>query len=210
MEEWVKDILKGNDKVDIERAVGEAELITSAELVPMIVRRSSEPKEWIRGLFLGAFLGLSIAYICAEFLDIHNLGYLVFLCSAAGFWMASSSKLGRFFLTLGERTQASEIRAELEFYRLKVNKTEGGVGVLIFVSDFEHQVVILADHAIAKHHLPDSWDGICKIIINGLKTNRFGPAMSQAIFEIGKLCAAEFKPKQVNINEIEDKIVIKG
>ena len=206
---WVDKILKVNDKVDIERAVGEAELLTSAELVPMIVRRSSESKEMTRGLFWGAFLGLAIAYFFAEFLDIHNLLFLIFIFSLIGFWMAGTSKLGRFFLTREERQRSCELRAELEFYRLKVNKTEDGVGVLIFVSEFEHQVVVLADYAIARHHPPDSWADICKIITNGLKTDRFGPAMSQAVFEIGKLCALEFRPKQVNINEIEDRLVIK-
>ncbi len=206
---WVDKILKVNDRADIERAIAEAELLTSAELVPMIVRRSSESKEMTRGLFWGAFLGLAIAYFCAEFLDIHNLFFLIFIFSLIGLWMAGTSKIGRFFLTLEERQRSCELRAELEFYRLKVNKTEDGVGVLIFVSEFEHQVVVLADYAIARHHPPDSWAGICKIIINGLKTDRFGPAMSQAIFEIGKLCAPEFQPKRVNINEIEDKLVIK-
>jgi len=209
MADWSKNVLSTEQKLQIEEAVAKAELLTNAEIVPMIVRRSSESQESIRGFLLGSLSGLLVCYILAEFFALHGYAYIVLLSAALGLLASYSPGFARLLVGRAERRRASELRAELEFSRLKLTKTMDRVGILLFVSDFDHHVVVLADESIAKVLDSHTWSDVCSTIILGLKTGSFSTKMAEAIGKMGNLCAVPFPPKPVNINEISNHIIIK-
>ncbi len=209
MADWSTRVLSAEQKLQIEEAIAKAELLTNAEMVPMIVRRSSEAHESIRGFVLGTLLGLMTSYVLAEFFALHGYAYLIPGLGALGFFASYSPSFARLLVGSTERRRAAEIRAELEFSRLKISRTKDRVGILLFVSEFDHQVVVLADEAIAKVLDSGTWSEVCSMIILGLKTGTFSSRIIEAIGKMGNLCAVAFPPKSVNINEIENHIIVK-
>lgn len=199
-----------NDKFMIEKAVRDAEIMTNAEIVPMVVRRSSGGEEVIRGLFIGALLGMMLGY-GLEIFGLHY-GYApLFSMVVAGvfYLITRQTDLGRFFLSPHERQQAALVRAELEFYRHKLSLTEDRTAVLIFISTFEHQVVVLGDEAIAKV-IPDStWGELCQIVVEGIKKGTFAHNMVSAVERMGKICSDYFPAKSLNPNEISNHMIVK-
>jgi putative membrane protein len=209
MESWAEKVLNDAQKLQIETAVAKAELLTNAEIVPMIVRRSSEAREGLRGFIVGAELGLLVCYILAEFFAIHGYSYVVLGTGVLGYLASFVPKVARLLIGKAELSRASEIRAELEFSRLKMTKTKDHVGILVFVSEFDHKVVVLADEAIAKVLPGSTWTDVCSTVISGLIANAFSEKLIEAIGKMGTLCASAFPPKSVNINEMENHIIIK-
>lgn len=209
MADWSTKVLSEEQKLQIEEAIAKAELLTNAEMVPMIVRRSSEAHESIRGFVLGTLLGLMICYVLAEFFALHGYAYFIPVLGALGFLASYNPGFARLLIGRGERQRASELRAELEFSRLNISKTQDRVGILLFVSDFDRQVVVLSDESIAKVLDSQTWSEVCSMIVLGLKTDTFSSKIVESIDKMGNLCAASFPPKSVNINEIENHIIVK-
>jgi putative membrane protein len=208
MSSWHSALVSDTDKTIIEQAVLEAEKKTDAEIVPMVVRRSCSGHEVDRGILGGALIGFAVGILCEQFfhlaLPVYAIAGAVF-----GFLLTRFAPIARLCVTRAERESESELRAELEFYRQKVASTKDGIGILIFVSAFDRQVVVLADQAISKVLPESTWQNACETVIRGLKNRSFGAAMAQAIGEIGALCAAHFPPKPVNVDELANHLVIK-
>lgn len=209
MESWSEKVLNESQRLEIEGAVAKAELLTNAEIVPMIVRRSTEAREGLRGFIVGVGIGLLVCYILAEYFAIHGYSYVILSSGVLGYLASFVPGLARLMIGKASLNRASEIRAELEFSRLKMTRTKDQVGILVFVSEFDHQVVVLADEAIAKVLPSNTWDEVCGTVISGLKSKTFSENLIQAIAKMGNLCATAFPPKSVNINEMENHIIIK-
>ena len=76
------------------------------------------------------------------------------------------------------------------FYDHNVHLTEPRTGVLIYVSFFEHQAVILADVGISELVADDCWEEIVQELTSGLKQNQTTKSICQAIEACGKLLKA--------------------
>jgi len=210
MKQWWQELFSEADQKMIENAVAEAEKITNAEIVPMVVRRSSGGEEQIRGPLIGLFIGWCVGY-GLELLGIHfGFAPLFSLIFGAVFYLfIRFTDFGRFFLSFGERNNSANIRAELEFYRHKLSNTQNRTGVLLFISVFDHQVVILGDEAIANAIPRESWSETCENIIQGIKRKAFAQHMVSSISKMGIICGQKFPPIAGDRNEINNLMVVK-
>jgi putative membrane protein len=78
-------------------------------------------------------------------------------------------------------------RAERAFLEEEVFRTRDRTGILVFLSLFEHRVVVLGDAGINKQVEQRHWDGIIQSIVAGIRAGRPGEALVLAIRQCGEL-----------------------
>lgn len=179
----------------IRAAVAEAEQRTSGEIVPYFVEESDAyPGALWKGTALGAFAGALLAeavYFLGDFwggllplwiaLPAAAGGALGFLLTAyvpaVKRWMAGDALLDL-------RTRQ---RAEMAFLEQEVFRTRDRTGILLFLSLFEHRVVVLGDSGINQKVEPGQWDGIVRTVVEGIRAGRPGEALASAIRQCGEL-----------------------
>lgn len=179
----------------IRTAVAEAEQRTSGEIVPYLVEESDGyPSALWKGTALGAFAGALIAegiYFLGNFwggliplwiaLPAAAGGALGFLLSAyvpaVKRWMAGDGLLDL-------RTRQ---RAEMAFLEEEVFRTRQRTGILLFLSLFEHRVIVIGDSGINQQVQQSQWDGIVKTVAAGIRAGRAGEALVEGIRQCGEL-----------------------
>lgn len=187
-----------SDLEAIRVAVAEAEKGTSGEIVPYVVDASDEylGAAW-KGAAFGALLGALAGWAVHRwggFWGTHlfawmvlppaggaALGYLAALLPALRRWLA-----GPELLELRTRR-----RAEAAFLEEEVFRTRDRTGILIFVSLFEHRVVVLGDSGINSKVEPREWDEVVRLAVAGIRRGRPGEALAEAVRACGVLLARQ-------------------
>lgn len=93
------------------------------------------------------------------------------------------------------------------FVRYGVTETAERSGILIYISLFERQVVIMADKGIHKKVDPDTWNAVSARIALGMKEGRPTEAIIEAIESCRSLLITHFPPSAENLNELPDFIM---
>lgn len=207
---WIQKYLskKGLDK--IEEAVKQAELLTSGEIVPMVVRRSSTVGHVPIILFLLSLLLLSLFKPALE-LYFSSYWIVVGLVFVLLFTKILSSLDGVLRLFTPKQDQLNQVllRAQLELQASNVKNTKDNTGVLIFVSLLERQVCVLADSAINKHFKTEDWQEVVNLILKGLKNKNMAQGFENGILKCGNLLKDNFPIQPDDINELKNHLVIK-
>ena len=99
-------------------------------------------------------------------------------------------------------------RALQHFVESGVYKTAEHSGVLIFVSVLERKVFVIADSGIAETVAQNEWDGICKIMTDGLKARNAAQAFVDSVQECGRILQHHFPNKAENPNELPDGLIV--
>jgi putative membrane protein len=190
----VQGFFSPEDVKEIERAVKEAEGTTSGEIVPYVVGRSDPYHEafW-RGACLGA---LALAMVAAA---VHELGRfwgygLLWLAvppfAGAGLgWLAVAAwpRLRRALIADEQLETMVRMRAQGAFLEQEVFDTRERTGILVFLSLFEHRVVVLADSGINAKVQQNEWDSIVAGIVAGIRAGAPGAALAEGIRRCGTL-----------------------
>lgn len=213
---WLKGYLKNKEVQIVEEAVAAAELKTSGEIVPVIVRSSSTVGHVPLVLFLFILsLGGVLSPILRSwdwFLVLpSSIEVLVILMVAAIFASVAGrwSFLQRSLVPLSDRRDQAFARAELEFYHSRMSETRDGTGVLIFVSLLERQVVVLADRGIDSVMEASTWDEVLQDVLSGIKKKNMKEGLVQAIHRCGDILSEHFPIQPDDENELSNKLIIK-
>ena len=187
----------------VSAAVASVEKVTSGEVVPVVRSYSSRYRRPV----LRWILGCQTVFVCSWALGTATLGrpltpfgLLVF----AGLYLLLTAFLFLLpeicppFLRLlaGRRLTDEKVteQAVNAFVRYGVSKTEQRNGILIYVSLFERQVVILADKGIDEKTAPETWKAVSEQIAAGMRDGRPGEAMVRAVESCRGLLAEHFPP----------------
>ena len=183
---------------DIERisaAVRDAELRTSGEIVPYVVERSDvyEEAEWRGGAGLAVIaLGAVVLY------DMFSGSWMFFGPGEIALMSLIGGLLGmglvRFVPPLKRILAGStliqhrvEQRAASAFIEEEVFSTRERTGILLFVSRFEHKVLVVGDAGINSKVEKKDWEGIVGRIVQGISSGKAADGMVDAIRESGAL-----------------------
>ncbi|MCP4202972.1 MAG: hypothetical protein GY769_13700 [bacterium] len=179
----------------IREAVDRAEGRTSGEIVPYVVGSSDTyaAAHWSSAL-LGALLAPVLALLAYERLAIWGLPIAVWMLTpvlvgaAVGYLAAAAIPVWRRSLigdaTLDRRTRR---RAAVAFLEEEVFKTRARTGVLIFLSLFEHRVVVMGDEGINRAIEAGEWQRIVDGVVAGIREGKPADALVGAIRECGEL-----------------------
>lgn len=204
-----EQFLSQSDRTLIEEAVRKAELTTSGEIVPMVVSQSYDyPRAELMGslvLALAAGVPLTLGIFgdsMWSFLGLFALGLF-----GAGLLMKKYPELKRRFISADEMDEEVNEAAVTSFYYQGLHRTRDMTGVLIFISIFEHKVVVLADKGINDVVDAGAWQELVDMITAGIKAGRQGEAIAEAVARCGEILSGHFPRKDDDTDELTNLIV---
>lgn len=199
-------LLNEDEKKQVSEAVAEAENSTAGELVVVVAERSDGYAAIRAGLAaaLSVTLCLEAYYVLMQpawqlFLAQLPLGLLLY-------WQLGHGPVLRLVVPKKIRSQMVEERALRAFLEAGVTETRDRSGVLIFLSEIEHQAVILGDRGIHERVGPDEWQRDVDNLVAAIRAGRPAEGILGAVARIGGILADAFPPREDDINELSDAV----
>ncbi|QDT97034.1 TPM domain-containing protein [Gimesia aquarii] len=218
------DFLNEKQQKQVEQAVVDAEKRTSCEIVPVVATSSGryDRPEDIVGLWLTIITALCLWYFFPRNagqggdwsglpLGVELIFATLLLIIAFIIGAVAGSRLGwlrRLFTPRQQMQDEVAARAREIFFDKRVHHTEGGTGILIYISLFEHMAVALADQAIIDQLGQSFIDQICLQLTEGLHTGDATTAICDVIKEIGERASASLPRAEDDQNELHDVLVL--
>jgi putative membrane protein len=113
----------------------------------------------------------------------------------------------RFMLNQAHLDQATRRRAETAFLEEEVFNTRQRTGIMIFISFFEHEVIVMADKGISKVVDQKEWDAMVRGIIEHIKKGKITDGIVSAIGRCGDLLLEKgFIIDPDDVNELGDDL----
>jgi len=213
IQKWAKKFIQEQDAKEIAEKVTFIERQTSGEVVPMIVRRSSSLGHvpFVIFFFLCAFFFYMIHIFSLEWMGSIETPYLVVVGGALIFTYGLSqwTWIQRILVTRSDQIDQTWLRAQVEFYGLGINRTNGSTGVLLFVSLMERRALILADEEINKKVDPGYWQEILDDLILKMKVAKTKEGFLEALDRVGAVLAEHFPIEANDVNELKNRLIIK-
>ncbi|MFT6714100.1 MAG: putative membrane protein [Planctomycetota bacterium] len=197
---------------DIHKAVIAAERRTVGEIIPVVLERSDEHPQanWLASLItvlLGSVLlvpwlpwGSPFALIASQ-LALGALGFLL-TCVLPGF--------KRCFVSDERAAAVAGEQAIQEFYGLGLHRTEAQTGVLLFVSLFEHRVIVLGDEGIDAKVTPELWKTVEEAILRGVKEGDLSHGLVEGIGLCADVLEEHFPWTEGDRNELPDRVIVRA
>ncbi|HLA78012.1 MAG TPA: hypothetical protein VJU18_10575 [Vicinamibacteria bacterium] len=190
----VDSLLSPADREAIAAAVQEAEQKTSGEIVVSVVAASDQ---YTHAQWKGAALGALLLVLTAA--AVHDLGgywggplplWMTLPAAgglAMGYVLASLPALRRLLASPEVVARRVDARAAQAFLDAEVFRTRERTGILLFVSLFEHRVVVLGDSGIKARVAQQEWESIVAGVVRGMREGRPAAALIEGIRLSGEL-----------------------
>lgn len=214
--------LSKKEKDLISQAVTKAEKNTSGEIAVVVAKQSCDYAIYeltfavIVGLLFMVLSLINFTKIDSFIMNMYwtdsqiitpsVIGLGTFLVIIIAYFLANLSFIDRLIIPKSVKEEKVKEKAQLSFMDYGVSKTRDRTGVLIFISNLEKKVLILADTGIAAIYPNSSWQKQVDRIINGIKSNNFAPELEKVIIEIGKVLSENFPIKEDNTNELPNHV----
>lgn len=123
------------------------------------------------------------------------------------FWLSGRSWLVRALVGRELLRAAVDAKAKQVFFEQGLTETIDRSGVLLFVSELEHRVQILADRGIHERVGNEQWESYVHAIVDAIRKGRTADGLQAAIRDIGLQLASAFPPREDNQNELSNEVV---
>lgn len=206
----------------IRQGVDAAERATSGEIVPFVVARSAryEVAVW-RGAGLGAALATALGLGVAATYDGWGLGWLyaaeglaaVILVGglAGAALVAMVPALRRAFAGPARLDAEAARRAAVAFLEEEVFATRDRTGILLFVSLFEHRILVLGDAGINKAVRQEEWAEVVARIRRGIRERSLADGLVDALGLCGELLHRRgVGLRDDDADELDDSVRVRG
>jgi putative membrane protein len=219
----VKKQFTDSDLQRIKQAVKDAEDKISGEIVPVIVDRSGvySVANYKSSLMLAAF-----AFVVMIVLDryvitdaANTLFYdpvFIFITVVIGGLIGALlpnllPSLKRILVSQAQLDIATRQRAETSFLQEEVFNTRHRTGIMIFISFFEHEVIVMSDRGISKVVDQKQWDKIVFDLIGNIRNGKMVDGIEGAIKRCGEILLEKgFHKTDDDVNELRDDLRIDG
>jgi len=201
----------------IKEAVKQAEDKISGEIVPVFVETSGY---YNIANYRGAFGTAAFAFFIIVIFDryvpsvaVYDPVLIFLIVTIAGLLGAGAAHyldpVKRWLLNQGHLDQATKRRAENAFLEEEVFNTRHRTGIMIFISFFEREVIVMADRGISKVVEQKEWDNMVKIIIDHVRKGKVTQGLEIAIKRCGEVLLEKgFLKTADDINELGDDLRI--
>jgi len=199
----------------IKAAVKQAEAKISGEIVPVFVERSSP---YTVAHYIGAILVATLVFVLIILFDryvpsiaLYDPMFILLAVSLGGLVGAiAASTLAPFkrvLLNQAHLDEATRKRAENAFLEEEVFNTRHRTGIMIFISFFEREVIVMADRGISKVVDQKEWDTLVKNIIDNVRKDKVTDGIVAAILRCGEILLEKgFIITPDDINELRDDL----
>lgn len=210
-------------EADLERiksAVRTAENNISGEIVPVIVDKSGyyPTSNYKCGMVFAAVSFIMVILLDRYFIDpSHTLYYdpmfiffVVFVAATIGYMLPNLIQpVQRFFISQKLMDETTRQRAENAFLEEEVFNTRHRTGIMIFISFFEHEVIIMADRGISKVVEQKEWDAMVEDLISFIRKDQIIEGIESGIKRCGEILLEKgFKKTLDDVNELRDDLRI--
>jgi putative membrane protein len=203
----------------IKAAVRQAESIISGEIVPVIVNRSAN---YPIASYKAAAIFSSLAFVAIVAIDRYmNVEETIFYDPLTMFLIVVAigllgvaltnlvQPLKRMLVAQDDLDLATRQRAETAFLEEEVFNTRHRTGIMIFVSFFEHEVIVMADRGISKVVDQKEWDDMVSQLTAMISEGKIVIGLEEAIHRCGEILQAKgFAKTNDDINELRDDLRI--
>ncbi|MEQ9423047.1 MAG: hypothetical protein RJQ09_01420 [Cyclobacteriaceae bacterium] len=177
------------EKNKISAAVKDLEGATSGELVPYFVPKSDQYEEasWYLAAMMAAVTSAFVAIMAYMWwipfrLTPLELSIAIFVLMVIGFVVPIILPVSKRLLINKEKMlMRVSRRAEEVFLEEEVFNTEDRIGILIFISELEHMVVVLGDKGINEKLKPSDWEHVVEAVTQGIKNKQLTDGLVKAI-----------------------------
>jgi len=210
-----------SDLQRIKLAVKDAEDRISGEIVPVIVERSGHySAAYYKGSILLAaltfvFIIITDRYVVADAsLTLLYDPVFIFIVVTLGGIVGSllplvSNLVKRALIGQPEMDRVTRLRAETAFLEEEIFNTRQRTGIMIFISFFEHEVIVVADKGITKVVDQKEWDKIVRDLIGGIRAGRITDGIEGAVKRCGEILLEKgFYKTDDDVNELSDDLRI--
>ncbi|MGE0614459.1 MAG: TPM domain-containing protein [Bacteriovoracia bacterium] len=195
----------------IEEAIARAEQKTAGEIVALVVPASSE---YFGLTVAGAVVGWLLATGAVATWEFRSAGVCPLWGLAGlqlvGVWLGAwASRLdGIRARLLGSESvrRAVHEKCMASFIAQGLTETRDRTGILIYVSELEKTVEILADKGIYAKTPVGYWNDQVQHVVRGIHANRATPALCEAIEQMGTKLAEHFPPSADDRNELSNHV----
>lgn len=188
---WAVGALSTADRERVRATIASIEDRTDGEIVPLVVERSDPHTHTL--LYGAALFALTANLALLKYIPPANylrLGQfeLVLLLLGLGFaYLCPAYR--RCFLTRRRSDASSSEQALAELARLMQGKREPPALVLLFVSLFEHRVIVLASQPVAGALGAEHWPAVVEAVLGGVRRGKLADGLVAGL----NACAADME-----------------
>ncbi len=211
----------------ITNAVAEAERTTDGEIVTIVTDRSDAYHDVALHYAVGAMLLVTAAAALWPGLlemklawfhggwttetDLHQLLFLLLIGEAVVFLIVRFALAWTplRMLVTPPLTKSRRVRRHaLQFFKASAeSRTQGRVGILLYLSLAERRAEIIADEAIHSKVEDSRWGDAMAALIARMKVGDAAGGMAGAVGEIAKILAEHFPKTGDDVNELPDRLI---
>jgi len=207
----------------IKAAVHKAEEKISGEIVPVFVEKSGfySIANYRAATVVASLKFLGIIIIDRYFPSLAKTFYIydrdlvfiflvVVLAGLVGFLLSSYvPAFQKLFVSQKHLDSSTRQRAETAFLQEEIFNTRHRTGILIFISFYEREVIVLADKGISKVVEQKEWDKLVRVIIENIRLGKVTDGMEAAILRCGEILLEKgFVKSADDVNELGDDLRI--
>jgi putative membrane protein len=201
-------LIKDADRQRIADAIRKVEAHTQGELVCVVARASGSyrflPLLWATLVALSVPAVVWLAGLWWTGNEIYFAQVAMFVFSAVLFgWTPVKMRL----IPRRTQTQQAARLAREQFFAQRLHMTRERTGVLLFVSEAEHYVEILADEGINAKVAAGTWEGIVAGFVAHVKQHRTADGFVETIGACGKILGEQFPARRENPDELPNRLI---
>lgn len=205
---------------DLERikaAVHQAESKISGEIVPVFVEKSGfySVANYRAAVVSGSLLFLLVIFADRYMPSIAIYDPLLIFLSVVMFGLIGAlisnyvDVIKRIFIPQQHLDRTTRQRAETAFLQEEVFNTRHRTGIMIFISFFEREVMVIADRGISKVVEQKEWDKMVHDIIQNIRMGKVVDGIEAAILRCGEILLEKgFLKTADDVNELKDDLRI--
>lgn len=202
-----KQFLSDDAKRRATEVIQSVELKTSAELVVSVRARSGDYRA---PAYLFGFGVLFLTLLVLTVLPITFTNEAILLDALTALFVAvllalTIRPLHRRLVRRATLAQNSATQAHALFYELGISRTSGRNGILVFVSLFEQQCVVVPDIGVDEEFLGEPWQALQASLdaaVQRLDLDAFVAALER----MGPLLGAAMPRCEDDVNELSDEV----
>jgi putative membrane protein len=205
----------------IKVAVKNAEDKISGEIVPVFVERSGS---YTTAVYKGALVLATLSFVVMIVLDRYVITdvnstlyydpvFIFFIVVMGGLLGALlpvvAENIKRVLIGQKQLDDCTRQRAENAFLEEEVFNTRHRTGIMIFISFFEHEVIVMADRGISKVVDQKEWDKIVTELVSRIREGKLVDGIEAGIKRCGEILLEKgFHKTADDVNELRDDLRI--
>jgi len=199
----------------IKAAVHKAEDKISGEIVPVFVEKSGF---YSIANYRAAMTFGSLAFVVLILFDRYYASLAIYdplkiflgvaLVAVIGAMISHFvNPVQKIFVSQEHLNRATRQRADTAFMQEEVFNTRHRTGIMIFISFFEREVIVMADRGISKVVDQKDWDKIVQGIIQNIRKEKVVDGIEAAILRCGEILLEKgFIKTTDDVNELRDDL----